>query len=245
MAVKPTETRKWVIYKITNPNGRVYIGKSSNYTQRLRQYKCIQLKKQNLITRSLIKYGIDSHAFEVIDSFVNTGEYSEDKEMFWIRTYMSNYCKYPGVKGMNMTDGGEGATGVIRSQESRDKARDRKLGVPNSEHQKLVASKTQRGNTWANGITMSIEERESRRGKTTGRKDSEEVRLKKTESNILLRGKCITVYDSILNQSMEFKTQKQAANFIGMSRDTLSSILNNKVITQPVLKNRRFTFKLN
>jgi len=55
------------IYKITNPKGRVYIGQSINIHNRFKQYSKIRnSKRQILLHRSFLKYGIDFHSFEIL-----------------------------------------------------------------------------------------------------------------------------------------------------------------------------------
>jgi len=116
------EIRNWVIYSITSPSGRVYIGKTSNFKQRVRQYKS-NAKKQTVLNSSFKKYGVDAHIFNIVEEFSGNLSMVNDKEMFWIRTYMSNINKFPEQKGMNLTDGGEGQIGMKHSQESKDKMR--------------------------------------------------------------------------------------------------------------------------
>lgn len=116
------EIRNWVIYSITSPSGRVYIGKTSNFKQRVRQYKS-NAKKQTVLNNSFKKYGINTHTFNIVEEFAGNLSMVNDKEMFWIRTYMSNINKYPEQNGMNLTDGGEGQIGMRHSQESKDKMR--------------------------------------------------------------------------------------------------------------------------
>ena len=56
------------IYKITNPNGKVYIGQSVNVEKRLNGYKSLNnCNKQLLLHRSLKKYGSGDHIFEIIE----------------------------------------------------------------------------------------------------------------------------------------------------------------------------------
>lgn len=61
---------KGIIYKITNPNGKVYIGQTTNLLKRKGAYKrldsCIQ--NQVVLYRSLKKYGWDTHIFEIIEN---------------------------------------------------------------------------------------------------------------------------------------------------------------------------------
>lgn len=55
------------IYKIENPKGKIYIGQSKNIERRFYIYKKVLCKKQKMLYRSLLKYGVDNHKFEVIE----------------------------------------------------------------------------------------------------------------------------------------------------------------------------------
>lgn len=57
-----------VIYKITSPNGKVYIGQTVNLQSRFNSYKRAdeRLAKQRKIYTSIKKYSWDNHMFEVL-----------------------------------------------------------------------------------------------------------------------------------------------------------------------------------
>lgn len=56
------------IYKITNPNSKIYIGQSKNIYNRFNQYKSLsQSKLQKKLHYSFKKYGIENHTFEIIE----------------------------------------------------------------------------------------------------------------------------------------------------------------------------------
>lgn len=110
----------WVIYKITSPSKRIYIGKTRQFKKRMANYRCVEAsKEQKLIHRSIKKYGFNNHKVEIIDKFESDNSYSSGKEMFWIKTYMSNAAKYPNMLGMNLSDGGDGGTGHKVSDENK------------------------------------------------------------------------------------------------------------------------------
>ena len=71
------------IYKITNPNGKVYIGESINVYHRINQYKKLykRIKYQYKIYNSLIKYGVNNHTFEIIE-FCDISDL-KIKERYW------------------------------------------------------------------------------------------------------------------------------------------------------------------
>lgn len=103
-----------VIYKITNPKGKVYIGQTWNFEKRIQQYKWInQIKKQTYISRSLVKYGFEKHKIEIIKYFDDkiNQDLLDNAERFYIFMYKSI-----GSKMMNLTNGGKGGKGTKRNK---------------------------------------------------------------------------------------------------------------------------------
>lgn len=138
------DIRDWVIYKITNPTGRVYIGKTTNYKKRVGDYRNINCKNQKLVYHSLLKYGFESHRVEVIDTFYSDNTYANDKEMFWVRSYMSNLYKFPHQSGMNLTDGGDGKLGHKHSEETKKKLSDYNKANPSGKLSRGLTPEQQR-----------------------------------------------------------------------------------------------------
>jgi len=54
------------VYKITNPNGRIYVGSTIDIKRRKYQYKKNYFKAQIKIHRSIEKYGWEKHQFDII-----------------------------------------------------------------------------------------------------------------------------------------------------------------------------------
>jgi hypothetical protein len=74
------------IYKITNPNGKIYIGQSVNVDKRLKEYKYVcNCKNQPKLYNSLKKYGFTKHIFEVIEE-CKIGELNT-RERYWQEFY--------------------------------------------------------------------------------------------------------------------------------------------------------------
>lgn len=64
----PKKTNKIIgIYKITNPNGKIYIGQSSDINNRKYFYKYLKCYKQPIIYSSLLKYGWEQHKFNIVE----------------------------------------------------------------------------------------------------------------------------------------------------------------------------------
>lgn len=109
------------IYKITNPKGKVYIGQTIDYARRLRHYKLLKCKEQPRVYNSLVKYGVESHKFQLIK------ECSKDELTKWERHFQEMYNSV-GINGLNCilvaTDDFSGG----HSEESKKKISDKLKG---------------------------------------------------------------------------------------------------------------------
>jgi group I intron endonuclease len=144
------------VYKITNlVNGKVYIGKSGHLEKRWRNHLSIAARgKQDpsfsIIHAAIRKYGKDNFRFEIIESHYSEQE-SFDREKYWITECQSNIYKHGSKYGYNLTDGGEGPTGCVPSEETRKKISEacsgEKNGFYGKEHTvetKQILSKTKK-----------------------------------------------------------------------------------------------------
>jgi group I intron endonuclease len=95
-----------VIYKITSPSGKVYIGQSRNWASRKSKYKKLKNSQQIKIHRSLLKYGYDAHEFKIIHELpddVSQDVINNYEVLYWelykdCGVEMLN-VKYPGSNG--------------------------------------------------------------------------------------------------------------------------------------------------
>jgi len=79
------------IYKITNPNGKIYIGKSWNIEKRWNQYKSLQCKTQPILYASFQKYGVDKHVFEIQEKYDGKNKYKlSTLEAQWYYIYLQD-----------------------------------------------------------------------------------------------------------------------------------------------------------
>jgi len=185
------EIRNWTIYKLVSPSGRIYVGKTVNFKSRLSNYRTLNCKSQPLLFKSLMKYGYINHTIEIIEQFKGGNTIANSKEMFWIRTNMSNKNKYPKQRGMNLTDGGEGQLGVKIGVKTRKKQSEAKIGKPTWNKGKkglqIAWNKGKKGGTsWNKGKNnshLSDEEKKEKFGKQNvggtwnrGRKHTKEYR---------------------------------------------------------------------
>jgi group I intron endonuclease len=74
------------IYKIINPNGKVYIGQSVRLQYRKNQYKNLNVPQQPKIYNSIKKYSWENHIFEVIEEC--SIEQLNERETYWKQYYL-------------------------------------------------------------------------------------------------------------------------------------------------------------
>lgn len=133
------------IYKIINPENKIYIGATTNFKKRMSYYKSMSCKGQIKIFESLKKYGYESHKIEIICKCKK--EDLEGYEIFYIK----HYNTFDSENGLNMTSGGtkckqsketlkkrsNSLKGRVLTQEWKDKigkkSKGRMLGFKHSE----------------------------------------------------------------------------------------------------------------
>jgi group I intron endonuclease len=98
-----------VIYKITSPSGKLYVGKTKSLRKRIAYYKWCAAKKTSsiIILNSIKKYGWDKHILEVVEEIDDN--LLNEREIYWIKELKTYSLDNP--KGMNMTFGGDGNKG--------------------------------------------------------------------------------------------------------------------------------------
>lgn len=111
--------RTYYIYKITNPKGRIYIGKTYQLDKRINHYRLATCKTQKLIYNSIKKYTWENHKLEIIFKTVCTDNDINIFEIKFIEFYNS-YFPNNNTYGLNLTKGGEGSRGIIISQKQKD-----------------------------------------------------------------------------------------------------------------------------
>lgn len=160
------------IYKITSPNGSIYIGLSTDIYYRIYNYKKLRCKAQHKIYNSLLKYGIENHKFEIIH-VVNDKEKSEivkcigELEIEYIKKFNSFYGDND--YGLNLTRGGNM---VILTNETKKIITQKKIG-------RIVSIETKNKLRLAKiGKKLSQEHKDKIRKSNTGKIVSEETKIK-------------------------------------------------------------------
>ena len=97
------------IYKITNPEGKSYIGLSREIEIRWNSYKNMQFQSNTLLKESFKQYGVSNHVFEVIeeisleeDTYGKNTAVLRRRERYWI-SKLDTFSN-----GLNQNGGGSG-----------------------------------------------------------------------------------------------------------------------------------------
>ena len=118
-----------VIYKITSPTGKLYVGQTRNLKRRISDYRFKIKRYDTILFNSIKKYGWEAHIMEILEDNVPDQELSE-RERIWIKKL--NTYRYENQTGMNMTIGGEGHSGSwMHDVERRNKQSERLKGSGN------------------------------------------------------------------------------------------------------------------
>lgn len=122
------------IYRITSPTGKVYIGQTWDYKQRLRcYYGLVKGSTGPILFKSFNKHGVEMHLFEIIYQFPNdvTQSVLNTYEVFYISAY-----KACGFKMLNVTNGGAGIYGYKHTEKTLSVMRINNAGHKNPNYGK-------------------------------------------------------------------------------------------------------------
>lgn len=140
------------IYKIKSPTEKVYIGQSINIERRFKTYKSLnsQIKTSIKLHRSLLKYGVEKHIFEVIEEC----EMSQlnNRERYWQDHYN---CMESGLN--------------CKLTKSNDKSG---IGAKISDKQKAMISKVHKGKVYSKETRDKIKLARSKQVITQEHKDN-------------------------------------------------------------------------
>ena len=178
------------IYMITNPNGKIYIGMSTNIQARWNNYKQLSnFKKQKLLHRSIKKHGYESHKFEILEECVSDIKILSNKEIFWIKKKKSFYYENKKI-GLNLTIGGNYPPKQTKpkSREHKDKISKANKGKKHTEEtiEKIKQARSKQVFT-KESIKKRSEKLIGRQSKLKGRKRpniSEKLKGKQTAISI-------------------------------------------------------------
>lgn len=114
--------REGVIYKITSPTNKIYIGQTVRFKKRMYDYASKIYGGSFAIGRSITKHGWENHIVKIIDFAPQ--EQLNEREAFWIKEYDT----FKSPHGLNLTKGGDGVLGRTRTPEERKRMSEARKG---------------------------------------------------------------------------------------------------------------------
>ena len=130
------------IYKLTSPNGKIYIGQTINKKQRKYYYNSGNFKQHIKLWNNANFYNWNpADTFEIIEECYcgeNRSKLNE-REIYWIEYYNSF------KNGLNCNEGGNGNLGCVFSTESLKKMSESKIGVKHTEERNRKKSEYTKG----------------------------------------------------------------------------------------------------
>jgi group I intron endonuclease len=146
------------IYKITNPQGKIYIGCSTNLEKRKFKYSYIDCKSQPKLYESLNTFGWENHVWEIIK------ECFEEQLFDLEKYYINEYNSYN--EGLNSNPGGYGITHHTEKTKSQI-SKTKKGWIPSEERGKKISNKI-KGRKYTNEHKSKISKQT--KGKSKGLK---------------------------------------------------------------------------
>lgn len=180
----------FIVYIHTCPNGKKYVGVTTENTPKRRWRDGDGYKSQNHFYRAIQKYGWDNIVHDVFETE------SEELMMFWEKILIFYYDTTNPNNGYNKASGGNGPFGVKRSEETREKLSKSHLGHIVTEETKKKISQTLKGrriqvhseetcmkiSQTLKGRKLSEEHKKKISNGQLGRIHSEETKRKMSES---------------------------------------------------------------
>ncbi len=199
-----------IIYKATNKiNQKVYIGKTTHGLEKRRKRhedNSLNSKLNNYFYKAMRKHGFDSFKWEIIDR-ANTEKELNILEQFYIADYKEKGQVY------NLTNGGDGISGFVFSEESKRKMSKAHKGKKQTKESKRKLSEAGKGNKHNLGRKASKETKrkmsESGKGNKNGLgfKHTEEAKRKISEA-----GKGLPSWNKGIPCSKEHREKLSEAN---------------------------------
>lgn len=126
-------------------NGKIYVGKTGNLEKRVNEHKRMS-GSCPLFHKAIKKYGVENFYFTILGEFEQEID-AFSAEKYYIKWFKTNTSRYGNKYGYNLTDGGEGASGFVQSEETRRRkslsfsgSKNPNFGKQLSEAQKLAIS---------------------------------------------------------------------------------------------------------
>jgi group I intron endonuclease len=208
------------IYKITNPEGKSYVGLSREVEVRWNSYKNMQFQSNTLLKESIKKYGYENHIFEIIEEVeLSENTYGKNtallrkRERYWISTLNTFY------DGLNQNGGGSGCGS--HTEESKQKISGALKGKPKPLDFGKNRKKWQHNEEWREKVSAS---KKGKPSSLKGKNRSYKGRISPNKG----KGKPIIQYDLDMNPIKDFPSISKASKTLNIPQPSISECLKKK-----------------
>lgn len=149
-----------IVYMFENViNGKRYIGKTIRPQNRYKEHR--KAKDDSLFHRAIKKYGFDNFRYTILESKSFDNKKQANTELDVIeKKYIEKYKTRERDFGYNLTDGGEGGAGCVRSEETKRKLSVLMIGDKNPMKIKSVRKKVSKALKGRKGKPCSEEHKQ-------------------------------------------------------------------------------------
>lgn len=225
----------WSLYRHTSPSGKVYIGISKDIKVRWSGHGRRYLSYNSIFGKAILKYGWNNIKHEVLIANLSKEEANR------LETQFIQYYKSLGIS-YNITDGGEGTTGRVVSEETRLKM---KKSAKGWSRQAIEASLLSRKNpdyykaslakaheAWKGSHHSDVAKKKIS-NKARGRDMSKAVEASRRSIFDRGKGKRKCILQCGLNGDLinEFTSITEAMKFLNKSSKSISNCLSGKAKT--------------
>lgn len=132
--------KKYKVYKHIVPNGKVYIGQTCQTTNKRFRHDGTGYAHSPYFYAAIQKYGWDNIEHIIVADGLDKNEAN------WLEKYLIRfYCSDIKGKGYNLTEGGDGSVGCVRSEEFKKNLSEKNKGKKLSDEHKRKISEGNKG----------------------------------------------------------------------------------------------------
>ena len=218
----------WTIYMYTFPNGKRYIGKTKRtIAERKGNVETWEgYRRCSLLWKAIQKYGVSNIKETILVRQEMPDDESSKLEKYYIALYKTNVNRYGPDFGYNLTDGGEGVSGVKyslkeysrRVEQMRQNGLNHKGKKLSKEHKEKL-SKAKQGEKHPNYGKHLSEETKAKIGKANSRENmTEETRKRRSES----KKKKIIATHKETKETIIFNSMSEAADYFSVQGSSIT-----------------------